>query len=165
MVLRNQTNVMKRLPTLLSLWILSSLAAWGASPGWLASYDKALEFSKKSGRPVLINFTGSDWCGWCKKMKAETLAKPEFIQFASSNLILVELDFPQGIPQTQEIKAANAAVKNNFKVGGFPTFVLVDSKGAELGRQRGYLAGGVPAFTAQLKNWIATSRAEAAAKP
>ncbi len=155
---------MKRFPPLVFLWILSSLAAWAASPGWLVSYDKALEFSKKSGRPVLINFTGSDWCGWCKKMKAETLGKPEFIQFASSNLILVELDFPHSLPQTPEIKAANEAVKKNFKVGGFPTLVLVDSKGEELGRQRGYLAGGVLAFTAQIKNWIGAARA-AATKP
>jgi len=146
---------MKRLTLLLALLTTTCLAG---TPGWLTSYDKAREFAQKSGRPILVNFTGSDWCGWCIKMKTETLSKPEFIKFASSNLILVELDFPSKVPQTPELKAANEAIKQTLKVNGFPTYVLVNSQGQEIGRQVGYLQGGVPAFTAQLNQWIAAAK-------
>ena len=130
------------------------------TPGWLLSLEKAQEFAKKSGRPILINFTGSDWCGWCMKMKTETLSKPEFVRFASSNLILVELDFPRKAPQSEEVKAANEATKTRYGVRGFPCYVLVDPAGKELGRQSGYLQGGVPAFTQKLQGWMASGKSE-----
>lgn len=125
-----------------------------ASPGWLASLEQAQKFAEKSKRPILINFTGSDWCGWCKRMQRETLATREFIQFASSNLLLVELDFPNNIPQSAELKRANAAVNDQFRVDGFPTYVLVGADGKELGRQVGYLKGGAPAMTAKIEKWM-----------
>ncbi|MEN9678218.1 MAG: hypothetical protein RIS76_4114 [Verrucomicrobiota bacterium] len=149
---------MKRFFLLLAVLTPTCLAA---TPGWLTSYDQALAFSAKTGRPILVNFTGSDWCGWCIKMKSETLSKPDFIKFASTNLILVELDFPNKIPQSPALKSANEKVKQTLKVNGFPTFVLVDSKGQEAGRQVGYLKGGVPAFTEQLTEWIATAKPKA----
>lgn len=131
---------------------------WAATPGWLVSYEQATKFALKSKRPILINFTGSDWCGWCKRMKAETLGTKEFVHFASSNLLLVELDFPNNIPQSDEMIRANAAVKSQFKVTGFPTFVLVSADGQELGRQVGYLKGGPPAMIEKLKSWIDTAK-------
>lgn len=153
---------LKRLALVWGLVLSSTLL--GGTPGWLLSYDKAQEFAKKTGRPVLINFTGSDWCGWCIKMKKDVLSKPEFIQYASSNLILLELDFPQKTPQTAEVKAANEALKQRFKITGFPTFILVDPNGKVLGRQVGYLHGGVSAFTDEITGWkgVATPAAAAA---
>ncbi|MBN8246940.1 MAG: thioredoxin family protein [Verrucomicrobia bacterium] len=141
-------------------------AAFAASPGWLASFEQAQKFAEKSKRPILINFTGSDWCGWCKRMHRETLSTKEFIHFASSNLLLVELDFPNSIPQSAELKRANAAVKDQFRVTGFPTYVLVGADGKELGRQVGYLKGGAPAMTAMIEKWMGrTAKAPPAAAP
>ncbi len=153
---------MKPPPVLLAF--LSTVSALAATPGWLTSYDKAQEFAAKSGRPILLNFTGSDWCSWCMRMKSETLSKPEFIRFASSNLILVELDFPQTVPQPAAVKTANDATRKKFNVSGFPTFLLVNPKGEVLGRQVGYLKGGVGAFTNELQGWIAKSKTADAAQ-
>jgi thioredoxin-related protein len=159
---REPTNTpVKRL--CLPLLLLTASVAFATPPGWLVSYDQARKFAAKTGTPILLDFTGSDWCGWCKKMQAETLSQKPFIAFASSNLILVEVDFPQQVPQTRALQQANEALKAKFSVSGFPTFVLVDAKGNELGRQVGYLEGGVPAFTGKLKEWMA--KADAAKPP
>lgn len=152
---------LKRLTLTLVGGLVLTAISLGGTPGWLLSYDKAQEFAKKSGRPVLVNFTGSDWCGWCIKMKKDVLSKPEFIQYASSNLILLELDFPQKTPQTAELKAANEALKQRFKITGFPTFILVDPNGKVLGRQVGYLQGGVEAFTDKITSWKGVTPAAA----
>ncbi|HRI14078.1 MAG TPA: thioredoxin family protein [Verrucomicrobiota bacterium] len=148
--------------TLLLVLVVSTVTAFGATPGWLTSYDQALTFAAKSGRPILLNFTGSDWCGWCKKFKAETLGQPDFVKFASSNLILVELDFPQNVPQSAALKASNEASKQKFNVTGFPTLILVSAKGEELGRQVGYEKGGVAAFTKRLNEWMGKPKPVAA---
>src|SRR5690606_2500467 len=63
------------------------------NPGWLVNIDEAYEISQKTGKPILANFTGSDWCGWCKKLTATVFSKPEFNEWAEKNVILLELDF------------------------------------------------------------------------
>jgi protein disulfide-isomerase len=152
---------MKRL--LVALLLTGSLALQAAAPGWHEDLARAQGFARKTHRPILLNFTGSDWCGWCKRMQAETLGQKAFINYATTNLLLVELDFPENIPQTKERKEANEALKQRYDVHGFPTFVLVDADGKELGRQRGYLKGGVPAFVAKLDGWRAQAGTNAPA--
>ena len=158
--------MIKSIACLASLLSLAALAAdkpatEGAVPGqWTMDFDAARKVAAEKKLPLLINFTGSDWCGWCKKMQAETLSKKEFIAFASSNLILVEVDFPNA-PQPPAVHQANDALKDKFKVRGFPGFVLVNAKGEELGRQSGYLEGGVPAFVGKLTKWLAKAKPEA----
>ena len=120
------------------------------SPAWLDNYDKALAQAKTENKAVLLDFTGSDWCGWCVKMVKETLSQKEFTDYAAKNLVLVEVDFPNKKVLTDETKKQNADLKTKFEAKGFPTFVLVDKDGKELGRQRGYLAGGPAAFIAKL---------------
>ena len=144
---------MKRLPLYLVL-LLGTAALAVATPGWLSSYDQALKFAKKSKRPILLNFTGSDWCIWCKRMGKESLGTKEFIRFASTNLLLVEVDFPESSPQSQEVKEANASLQAQFGVTGFPTFILVSPEGKELGRHVDYLKGGTPAFASLLQIWM-----------
>jgi protein disulfide-isomerase len=117
---------------------------------WLTNYDKALALAKAENKAVLLDFTGSDWCGWCIKMVKETLSQKEFTDYAAKNLILVEVDFPNKKEQSEEIKAKNAELKKKFEVKGYPTFVLVDKDGKQLGMQVGYLEGGPSAFMAKL---------------
>lgn len=142
---------MKKL--LLPLLLAGGLTALATPPGWITSFDDAAKQSQEKGKPILLDFTGSDWCGWCVKMHKETLGKKAFTEFASTGLILVEVDFPNKVPQTAEQKAANAKLKDKYGVRGYPTFVLVDQTGKELGRQEGYLAGGPEAFLAKIKEW------------
>ncbi len=151
---------MKRL--LAALLLTGSLALLAATPGWHEDFTRAQGFARKTHKPMLLNFTGSDWCVWCKRMKAETLGQKAFIAYATTNLLLVEVDFPNSTPQTKEQHDANDALKERYNVNGYPTFVLVDAEGNELGRQVGYLEGGVPAFTKKLSEWRAKLPANAA---
>ena len=120
------------------------------NPAWLTDYEKALTQAKAENKAVLLDFTGSDWCGFCIKMAKETLSKKEFGEYAAKNLVLVEVDFPNAKAQTDEVKKQNAELQKKFAVEGFPTFVLLSKSGKEIGRQRGYLEGGPAAFIAKL---------------
>ena len=114
--------------------------------GWLTSWDKALLAAKNSNRPVLINFTGSDWCGWCMKLKAEVFNTPTFKSWADKNVILMEVDSPRGFELPEATKAQNDKLKQQFRVSGFPTIVFTDSQGNPVGSY-GYDEGGPD-------NWI-----------
>lgn len=100
--------------------------------GWLVKIEEAYEASQKTGKPILANFTGSDWCGWCKRLDKSVFHHQEFKDWATANVILLELDFPKRFPIPDEIKRQNYGLKNAFQVTGFPTIWLFDlSKDAE----------------------------------
>jgi thioredoxin-related protein len=106
---------------------------------WLTDFEAAKKQAAKEKKPILMFFTGSDWCGWCKKLHEDVLDKDEFQKFAKENVILLELDFPNSIPQSAELKKQNAELGKKFKVNGYPTMVLVASDGEkELDRTVGY---------------------------
>lgn len=117
---------------------------------WLTDLPKAQEQAKTENKLVLIDFTGSDWCGWCIRFKKEVLDTEDFKQYADKNLVLVEIDFPNKKKQSDELKKANRELKNKYKVSGFPTYVVLDGDGKEVGRQVGYARGGAEAFIAKL---------------
>lgn len=108
---------------------------------FVTDYKLALMLSKESKRPILADFTGSDWCGWCKKLKAEVFDTKEFKDWASKNVILLEVDFPRGKKLDDKLKAQNDELNNKFQVSGFPTVVVINDKGAKTG-ELGYEAGG-----------------------
>ena len=89
--------------------------------GWLVNLDEAYEISKKTGKPILANFTGSDWCGWCKRLSANVFVHDEFKQWASENVVLLELDFPRRTQIPPKYRAQNASLQRAFGVRGFPT--------------------------------------------
>ena len=125
-------------------------AAASATPSWSDDYDSALAASRASGRHVFVFFTGSDWCGWCIKLKREILATPEFAAYATEHLELVELDFPRSKPQAPELRARNEALAGKYGVRGFPTIFILDSRGKVI-RKLGYQPGGPGPFIAELK--------------
>jgi thioredoxin-related protein len=115
-----------------------------AGPKWYTDLDEAKAVAAKENKPLLVDFTGSDWCGYCIKLHAEVFDKPEFEAFAK-NYVLVELDFPNKKPQPAEEKAKNKATQAKFGVSGFPTVLLLDAKtGEAYGRQSGYGPGSGP---------------------
>jgi thiol-disulfide isomerase/thioredoxin len=115
-----------------------------AAPKWYTDLDEAKAVAAKENKPLLVDFTGSDWCGYCIKLHAEVFDKPEFEAFAK-NYVLVELDFPNKKPQPPEEKAKNKATQAKFGVSGFPTVLLLDAKtGEAYGRQSGYGPGSGP---------------------
>jgi thioredoxin-related protein len=127
--------------------LLSGAAARAAAPeGWTEDYAKALEQAKTEHKKVLLDFTGSDWCSWCKKIDAEVFETQKFKDYAAKHLVLVKVDFPRSTPQADDIKAQNKKLQDQHKVSGFPTLMIVDSHGKKTWEQAGYKPGGAEAF-------------------
>ena len=124
-----------------------------AELNWLTDLPKAEAKAKADNRMVLMDFTGSDWCGWCKKFDAEVFNTKEFQNYAAKNLVLVQLDYPHHKTQSAELKKANARLKNHYDINGYPTFVVLNKDGKEIGRQVGYTPGGPTAFIAKLEKF------------
>lgn len=118
--------------------LLSSLNVLAGKSGWEDNYDKALAEAKETNKLVLLDFTGSDWCGWCMKLDEEVFSKSDFKKYAKANLVLVELDYPRGKSQTKKLKEQNAALKTQFGIRGYPTLIVVDADGKEQARWGGY---------------------------
>jgi len=123
---------------------------------WITDYELALSAAKETNKPILINFTGSDWCIWCKRLQKEVFAENEFIEYAKSNLILLKLDFPRNIKQTEKEKAQNDALAKQYGIQGFPTIVLLSSNGKEITRT-GYQEGGPKKYVAHLQSLLASN--------
>ncbi|MFK7979567.1 MAG: thioredoxin family protein [Saprospiraceae bacterium] len=102
--------------------------------GWLVKMDEAYALSKKTGKPIMANFTGSDWCGWCKRLTASVFAKDEFKKWADENVILLELDYPRRKTLPTEIQQQNAALQQAFKIKGFPTVWVFNLDKSEEGQ-------------------------------
>jgi thioredoxin-related protein len=96
--------------------------------GWLVSMDEAIALSEKTGKPIMANFTGSDWCGWCIRLTNDVFSKKEFKQWAEKNVILLEVDFPRRIQLPENIKAQNANLQQTFNVRGYPTVWVFNLK-------------------------------------
>ncbi len=142
-----KTLLSKLTGTLAVLALASTVAL--AKDGWSEEYDKALAQAKADKKLVLLDFTGSDWCGWCIKLDKEVFSQAEFAEYAKKNLVLVELDFPRSKEQSKEIKAQNTKLQGEFKIQGYPTIVVLNSEGKKVG-ELGYQPGGPKAFIAEL---------------
>ena len=126
----------------------SEILKEGAELGkWTMDYDQGLELAQKKGLPVFLDFTGSDWCGWCIYMKKNVFNKPEWHQFANKNLSLITIDFPQN-PETvpTRFKKRNQQLQMKYGVKGYPTYIILDSDGqsilGRLGASQGQKAKG-----------------------
>ena len=123
---------------------------------WHTDVNKAIELSVKREKPLFMFFTGSDWCGWCKRLVKEVFVKPEFTTWAVKNVVLVELDFPRRTKIDPQILQQNRKLAQMYGVRGYPTiwFVtpIVNGKEIDLVTKRlgsqGYVAGGPKAWIA-----------------
>ena len=131
-----------------------------AGSGWQTDFSAAKASAKKDSKAILLDFTGSDWCGWCIKMKKDSLDQKAFQEFADKKLVLVEVDFPNNKKQTDAVKKQNEDLQKRYNVEGYPTFVLVDGDGKELGRHVGYLKGGPKAFVQKIEEWTKSGAAK-----
>lgn len=116
---------------------------------WHTDINKAMELSNKSKKPMLLFFTGSDWCGWCIRLQKEVLHTPDFAKWAKDNVVLVELDFPKRTAQSNELKMQNAQLAQFLQIRGYPTVWFVNMKKGKEGNieidqigRTGYVAGG-----------------------
>lgn len=142
----------KTASALLLAFVTATVSAFAAA-GWQTDFAAAQAAAKKDNKAILLDFTGSDWCGWCIKMKKDSLDQKAFQEFAEKKLVLVEVDFPNNKKQTEAVKKQNEDLQKRYGVEGYPTFVLVDGEGKELGRHVGYLKGGPAAFVQKIEGW------------
>jgi protein disulfide-isomerase len=141
-----------------TLILIASATLSFASEGWLTDWEAAKAKSKAENKPILINLTGSDWCGWCIKMEKETFSQKAFKDFAAENLILMEADFPKKKELPAALKKQNAELEKQYLAGGYPTVFLLDAEGKKLSDDLGTLKGGMSELITKLKELIAKSK-------
>ena len=119
-----------------------------AAEGWLVSFEKAKAESAKQGKPILMEFTGSDWCPPCKALAKNVFSKDVFKTEMPKHYILLKLDNPRDkSKQTPEEIAQYKTLSKQYKITGVPSILLTDAKGTPFYRTSGY--GGQAA-----KEWI-----------
>ncbi|WP_317899864.1 thioredoxin family protein [Aurantibacillus circumpalustris] len=91
---------------------------------WYTDLMQANEVSKTTKKPIFAFFTGSDWCVWCWKLQSDVFSKPEFIDWAKKNVVLLELDFPKRKSLSPELAQQNNSLQQTFQVQGYPTIWL-----------------------------------------
>jgi len=124
---------------------------------WESDVAKASEASIKSKKPLLLFFTGSDWCGWCMKLQNDVFKKQEFTKWSNENVILVELDFPKRKQLSPELTKQNQELQQMFEVRGYPTvwFVMPSKTNGKISFDK----LGSTGYDSSVENWINNSNA------
>lgn len=142
---------MKSMKALMGAAVLALVSpAFAGGEGWTADFEAAKKEAAASGKDLLIDFTGSDWCGWCKKLVSEVFSQDAFKAGVKDSFVLVEIDFPR-----DKSKLAEGQLETNKKLGeqygvkGYPTILLCDAEGRPFGKT-GYKAGGPEAYVKHL---------------
>jgi len=120
---------------------------------WLVSFDQAKRLSRETGRPILTDFTGSDWCIWCIRLDDEVFAKPAFQAWAEKHVVLLKLDFPESTPIDPAVERQNRTLASAYGIEGFPTVLFLDGNG-ELLERSGYVRGGPSAWIASAEELL-----------
>ncbi|MDD2708900.1 MAG: thioredoxin family protein [Verrucomicrobiae bacterium] len=120
---------------------------------WMTDYDKALAIAKAEKKFLLMDFSGSDWCGWCVRLEEEVFSKGAFKAYAKKNLVLLLVDFPKTKPLPADLRKQNESLAAKHGIEGFPTVVILNSDGEKAG-QTGYVKGGPSAFIRELDSII-----------
>ena len=134
--------------------LLIALLFTPAITGWETDFEKAKQRSVAEHRFILLNFSGSDWCGPCISLRREVFESAPFQEFAEKNLVLLNADFPrlkknQLAPDQQKRNDVLADKYNTL--GHFPYTVLLDAEGKVLGAWDGRPKGTSEEFIAQVK--------------
>jgi protein disulfide-isomerase len=124
---------------LVVLCVFAANTAFAAAE-WETDYGRALAKAKAENKRVLLDFSGSDWCGPCIELRKRVFSNAGFAAYAAKNLILVEIDFPQRKKQSAELKKQNDKLGKQYGIDekGFPTVVLLDPSGKVIREFSGY---------------------------
>ena len=120
---------------------------------WETNFEKASSAAKASGKYMLLDFSGSDWCGWCIKLEKEVFSQDTFKDFAEENLVCVLVDFPRAKEQAEELKQQNLELARKYEIKGYPTIIVLSPDGRTVGKT-GYLQGGPWEYARHLKKII-----------
>ena len=130
-----------------------------AEEKWLIDAKAAKEQAAKEGKAVLMDFTGSDWCPPCKQLKSKVLDSTPFKEFADKNLVLLELDFPKDKKKvSKETQKQNAEMSKEYKITGYPTIIVLDKNGKEVGREVGYGGESPAEYIKKIEGYLAKAK-------
>ena len=141
----------KLLLILASLLVLGNL--WAQGDPWYDDFEAAKAEAKSTGKYILVNFSGSDWCVWCIKLSDEVLKQDNFVAYAENNLVLFTADFPRRKQQPASLKQQNENLAKKYKIRGFPTVLILDPDG-NLVQQTGYRQGGPDPYVKHIQEII-----------
>ena len=140
-----------------------ALAGIAEAKSWETDFAKASAEAKTSGKYMLLDFSGSDWCGWCKKLDEEVFSRAQFKKYAADNLECVLVDFPKQAPQSKKLKEQNKEMAAKYGIRGFPTVLILSPSGDLVGKT-GYREGGSASYVEHLKEMIDKHKADNPAK-
>ena len=126
---------------------------------WETDFKKASSAAKGSGKYIMLDFSGSDWCGWCIKLEKEVFSQDAFKDFAEKNLVCVLVDFPQKKRQTREQEQQNRDLATKYGIRGYPTIIILSPDGEPVGKT-GYLQGGPWKYAQHLNEIIERHKAK-----
>jgi thioredoxin-related protein len=126
----------------LSAILSGSFLAQAGGEGWSHDFAASTKLAADGKKVMLVDFTGSDWCGWCIKLNKEVFSHDEFKQGVKDGYVLVELDYPRDKSKlTPETIEQNKKLQEEYAVSGFPTILLLDGEGRPFAKT-GYQQGG-----------------------
>jgi thioredoxin-related protein len=158
--MRKETTMKKALVIgMMAGLVISCCLEAGAASGWATDFEKAAKAAKKSRKYMLLDFSGSDWCGWCVRLDKEVFSKAVFKKFGKKSLVLVMLDFPKHKPQSDKLKKQNRELMKKYGVRGFPTVILLSADGELVGKT-GYRKGGPKKYIEHLRDLVKTYKAK-----
>lgn len=134
--------------------LIANQAGRQVSVPWQTNYEQAVQQAKATSKPLLLFFTGSDWCGWCNKLDEEAFETTEFANAAGTQFIFVKLDFPLYSSQDPQLKSQNKELQQKFDVRSFPTVIVVDPKQNQQMGVTGYRPGGGKSFADYLLKMV-----------
>ncbi len=134
-------------------------SATRAEVAWSEDFAEASKTAAEQEKYMLLNFTGSDWCGWCIKLDKEVFSQEAYEQFASENLVSVKLDFPRRKQLSPGVVAQNDQLQQKYGIRGFPTIIILSPEGERV-EQTGYRRGGPEAYVEHLQEIIAQHKDE-----
>lgn len=121
---------------------------------WLTNYEEAVDKAKSSSKPLILFFTGSDWCSWCTKLDKEVFETQEFVNLAGNQFIFLKLDFPLNHPLTTQQTNQNKQLQKKYDVRSFPTLVILDPTGQQQIGHTGYRIGGGRQYAEHLRKMV-----------
>lgn len=144
----------KKFCSLISLFSIALVSSVTAGEGWMTDFEAAKAKAAAENKPLLLDFTGSDWCGWCIKLDKEVFSQDAFKAYAKDSLVLVEIDFPRDSSKLPKgVAEQNEALAQTYGVRGFPTILVLSPKG-ELVEKTGYQRGGAESYVEHIKEIV-----------
>lgn len=126
---------------------------------WETDFKKASSAARASGKYIMLDFSGSDWCGWCIQLEKEVFSQDAFKDFAEKNLVCVLVDFPRKKKQTRELEQQNWNLATKYGIQGYPTIIILSPDGEPVGKT-GYLQGGPVKYAQHLNDIIERHKAK-----